>query len=241
MLKDCRSIESMLFSVVAFFAVVTAHAAPPDAGFYTGYSLDYPGYVTFITCGSSPTSEGCYGSGTFGPFSRVGCMIEGMATTSGHVVTRAVFVIDVASGSESTGVTLYRYSKTDTIDPTSGDDTVHSTLTNTVALPLVGSATAACYIAGTTDFLYIGTDQTGSVIRVQKGPLTTTSVVANQPGSRIKALTADQYGFVSIETATSAANSDQFSLYAPSGRYMGDGGGDYRLLTRFQSIAIASP
>jgi len=114
-------------------------------------------------------------------------------------------------------------------------------LTNTVELPLIGSATAACYIAGTNNFLYIGTNQSGGVVRVQKGPLTVTGLIGNDPDLRIKALTADQYGYVSVETTTSAAYSDSFSLYAPSGNNMAVGGGDFRLLTPYNSITIASP
>jgi len=108
MLDKYQRVASMLLSIIAIFPVMTTHAASPDAGFYTGYSFDNPGFVAFVTCGSSLTSSGCYGSGNFGPFNRVGCMIEGTATTSGHIVTRAVYVVDVASGSTDTGVTLYR-------------------------------------------------------------------------------------------------------------------------------------
>jgi hypothetical protein len=146
---------SAVFSFAAAATIGSAHAAAPDADFYTSYSF-FGGSqsVDYLVCGATPLGEGCDGGGNIGPFGRVGCMIEGVAATvSGNAVTRAIYIVDVNSGKTGNGVTLYRYLKTDTVD-SEDDDSVSVVLTNTVPLPLTGGAKAMCTIAGTANFLY---------------------------------------------------------------------------------------
>src|ERR1035437_7676061 len=131
-----------------------APPAAPDATLFTTYSL-FSGEQTldWIVCGSTTGSSGCYASGSLGPFGKIGAMVEGNPSTSGSTVTRMIYVVDIASGTSGTGVTLYTYKKTDTVTPSS--DPVTVTLTKSVTLsPLTGGTTAACSMAATPTLLF---------------------------------------------------------------------------------------
>ena len=121
--------------------VPAAPAAPIDATLYTRYNMDLDHTnVGWNVCGSLPGSSGCYGSGSLGPFGRVGAMMEGEPKTNriANTVTRAIYVLDPASGPNQNEVVLYVYTKVDTI--TTDSDTVTVTLSQTISLPLVGGA-----------------------------------------------------------------------------------------------------
>lgn len=95
----------------------TTLAAPPDAGLYTQSVFDSDSSsVSFVVCGSLPQSEGCYSSGSFGPFGFVGAILEGIPSTLGDSVQRGIYIVDVAGGGNGNEVMLYRYLKTDTIN-----------------------------------------------------------------------------------------------------------------------------
>jgi hypothetical protein len=71
--------------------------------------------VSLIVCGSLPGSGGCYGSAYLGPFGKIGALLEGNPSTKGNTVTRAIYVLDIATGTKGTDVALSIYKKTDTI------------------------------------------------------------------------------------------------------------------------------
>src|SRR5262249_52528611 len=95
---------SLRLAAVLVFAFVSAalplHAAL-DSTLYTNYSLA-PGRtrVDWVVCGSLPFTSGCYGSGTLGPFGKIGGMLEGYPAfnLSKGTVTRFIYVLDVAGG-----------------------------------------------------------------------------------------------------------------------------------------------
>ena len=215
-----------------------ARAAAPDAGFFTSYSL-YEGnqQVTYLTCGASLVASGCFDSGSLGPFGRVGCIIEGDAAIKANSVTRAVYVVDGSSGAAGTGVTLYRYLKTDTIAAGTGNDAVTVKLTNSVPLTLVGSATAICSMAGNAGFLYIGTDQNSQVVSVKKGDFGVTEVFMNSTAYKIKYITSNDYGYVSAGFLGPTSNTDYLIVFTPGGREFQSGGGDAILLTPYAGVA----
>lgn len=225
---------------VAALLSVSSRAGGLDAGFFTTYSL-FQGsqHLEFLTCGSSPTDEGCYGAGSLGPFGRVGCFIEGIANTAGRDVTRAVYVVDVSSGTGGGGVTLYRYLKTDTINSVTGDDTVSFKLTHVGALPLTGGPHASCFIAGNNGFLYVGTDQTSSVVQVVKGALSAQVIMPASDGYKIKYITSDQHGFVSVGAVGATSPDEFFTVFTPAGRLSEDGGGAGIILTPY--IGYSNP
>src|SRR2546430_9963099 len=104
-------------------------ATPPDATLFTTYNIDTAHTsVGWSVCGSLPGSSGCYGSGSLGPFGKVGALLEGEPKTdrSANTVTRAIYVLDHLSGPNQDQVVLYIYTKVDTI--TTDSDTVTVTL-----------------------------------------------------------------------------------------------------------------
>src|SRR5437660_7847221 len=98
--------------------VPAAPAAPIDATLYTKYNTD-PAHTTvnWNVCGSLPGSSGCYGCRSVGHVGRVHAFIDGDSKTNrnAQTVTRAIYVLDTASGTDQNGVTLYVYTKVDTI------------------------------------------------------------------------------------------------------------------------------
>jgi hypothetical protein len=100
-------------------ATVPAMAAGPiDAGLYTTYSF-YNGFVNvdWVVCGQTHGWYGCYSSGRLGPFGNVGALMEGNPSTTGNRVTRALYLVDVGTGSGVDTIKLYIYKKVDTIAP----------------------------------------------------------------------------------------------------------------------------
>src|SRR5438477_1521583 len=144
-------------------------ATPIDATLYTRYHTDFnQTIVDWNVCGSLPNSSGCYGSGSLGPFGRVGALLEGEPTTNrpANTVTRAIYVLDPASGPNQNEVVLYVYTKVDTI--TTDSDTVTVTLSQTISRPLVGdpvSSRALPFIAANTHFRFLATEQSPQAVQ----------------------------------------------------------------------------
>src|SRR6266446_5236337 len=134
-------------------------ATPPDATLYTTYNIDTAHTsVGLVVCGSLPGSEGCYGGASLGPFGKVGALLEGdpKVDLSMNTVTRPIYVVDIASGTNQNQVVLYVYTKVDTI--TTDFDTVTVTLSQTISLPLAGGTSAQASMAANNQFLFIGTN-----------------------------------------------------------------------------------
>jgi hypothetical protein len=217
-------------------------AAPPaaiDATLYTTYSL-YSSDQTLdlIVCGSTTESEGCYGSASLGPFGKVGAAIEGSPSTSGSVVTRLIYVVDIAAGSSSNGVELYVYKKTDTIS--SSSDTISVTLAHSVSLPLIGGDTAVCSMAANGMFLFIGTDQSPQGVSVKKSTLAVTKLPGYSPPINVTSITADAYGYVTVTQGGFSSGENAFAVYAPTGGQVEDGGGADFMLDTMNAVSTAS-
>ncbi len=223
---------------VLMLAAVSLHAqapaAAPDATLYTTYNGTYAS-LTWIVCGSTTESSGCYGAGTLGPFVTIGAMLEGNPSVSGNVVTRAIYIVDAGANP----MLLYVYTKTDTVTATF--DTVSVTLTDTIKLPLLGGSDVSAFMAANQNFLFIGSDFIGTgenePVRVRKSDLHVTRLNDFQGGTI--AITADQYGYVSVEQP------DAFTVYGPNGELQEDGGGDQFMLGTTQampgSVLVGSP
>src|SRR5437667_3668063 len=137
-------------------------AAPIDATLYTRYNVNTAGtIISWNVCGSLSGSSGCYGSGSLGPFGRLGALLEGEPKTDriANTVTRAIYVLDLTSGPNGNEVVLYVYTKVDTI--TTDSDTVTVTLSQTISLPLVAGYAA---MAANKQFLFIGTDHSPQAV-----------------------------------------------------------------------------
>ena len=207
---------------------------PIDATLYTSYFFN-PDLTTpsWVVCGSTENTIGCYGSGNLGPFGKVGSMLEGKprTTLSTNTVTRAIYVLDVAAGVNQNGVTLYVYAKTDVITPDS--DRVTVTLTNTIPLALTGGISAKGFMAANGNFLLLGTDQSPSALSLDKrsfsikqfGPYT----------ENLSSISADPYGYLT------AVFDGIFFQLGPDGTDLGGGGGSWFLLNTVQGVPATFP
>lgn len=189
----------------------------PDSGLYTSYTFSN-GYtsVFWSVCGSTQGSDGCYDSGTLGPFGKAGAVIEGnpVVNFATSTVTRNIYVVDEAANG-GTGVALYVYTKTDVVGSTY--DTITVNLTNTIPLPsLTGGTSATTYMAANDKILFIATNQGTASVEVQKTGLAVTQIGGF--GDNVSAITANQYGYVDVTYGNVA-----FETFRPDGS--GDGGG----------------
>lgn len=227
---------SILFHCVVDSARAQAPAkatAALDANLFTTYSLFNGQTVALTVCGSTQESEGCFGSASLGPFGRPGAILESNPYTRGDVVTRYIYIVDVAAGSASNGVELYVYKKTDTI--TSSTDTVSVTLAHTISLSsLIGGTSANCFMVANGTYLFLGTDQGPNVITVNKGTLAV-NVAAGQFEPNITAITSDGYGFVTVTWGNSV-----FGVFDPAAEGVEGGGGADFTVNTVSAVSTAS-
>ena len=225
-----RALAAIILLIFAGFVPLHAQnsaAAPaaPDSTLYTTYSGSLTN-VSWLVCGSTAETEGCYASGSLGPFIGVGAMLESSPSTKGNVVTREIYVVD--SGSADS-VKLYVYKKTDTV--TSETDTVVVTLARTITLPLTGGGTALVSMAANNSFLFIGTNLSSDAIEVRKSNFTITNV--GDFSSGVTSITSDEYGFITI------TQGDGFTVLAPNGGGEEDGGGAGFMLGATQAVSAS--
>jgi len=214
---------------------VTTASGILDATLFTTYMVDpLDQHVSWIVCGSTASSSGCYGSGTLGPFGRASALLEGnpLVNSITRTVTRQIFVVDTASAS---GVVLYVYKKTDVVSSTF--DTVTVTLFRTVALPLTGGINTLCSMAANNGFLFIGTDQSPQAVRVQKSNFAVTKVGGFSPPINVTAITADQYGYVTVTQGLFNSGQSGFSVFGPNGALQEDGGGADVMLNTITAVS----
>ncbi len=203
--------------------------AAPDANLYTNY-YGTPTSVSWIVCGSTVESEGCYDFGTLGPFKGVGAMLESTPKISGDVVTRNIYVVDSAASP----VTLYVYKKTDTVS--SSFDTTVVTLEKTVSLSLlVGGSSVTTYMAANPQFLFIGTSLSTTAVSVEKSNLSVNGAGGGfSPPANVSSITSNAYGYITVTQGT------VFTVFDPQGSYVEDGGGTQFMLGTTQAVPASS-
>ena len=228
---------SMLLAI-STMVPVRAAAAALDATLFTNYDI-LPGFesVNWTVCGSLPGSDGCYGGGTLGPFGYAGALMEGPPSTKGSTVTRDIYALDVGAGN-GTSVVLYVYKKTDTI--TSSIDSVSVTLSKTIDLSLTGGKSAVISMAANARFLFVGTNQGGVAIQIQKNNFKQTELLDQSSGGGVvTAITVDQYGFVTLNWIDSSGASAN-SVYNPDGELVQEGGGAEFMLNTAQALLTST-
>ena len=107
--------------------------------------------------------------------------MEGEPTTNriANTVTRAIYILDTASGSNQNEVVLYVYTKVDTI--TTDSDTVTVTLSQTISLPLfVGLSAMTPQMAANKQFLFIGTSRARRRLCSTSVPLASPSLAGSR-------------------------------------------------------------
>jgi hypothetical protein len=221
---------------LACFAV-SSQGKPIDGTLYTSYriSTDHT-TVSWVVCGSTKNTSGCYDSGTLGPFGNVGALLESAASTDAttQTVAREIYVLDVAGGKFQTEVNLYVYTKTDIIAPS--DDKTVVVLKDTISLPLAGGSNALASMAANDKFLFIGTNQTPYGVIVAKKGFSITQTLGFDPAINVTAITADPYGYVTVTFGTFGSGESGFYLYGPDGSQQEDGGGATFMLNTTQAV-----
>lgn len=223
-----------LSALLILGAATPLHAAI-DSTLYTNYFLSGTTGVSYVVCGSTQQSSGCYGSGTLGPFGKIGAMLEGNPSTNlkTNTVSRTIYVLDVAYGPNGNEVALYVYKKSDTISPTF--DTIAVTLTNTIVLPLTGGSTAQASMAANAGFLFIGTDQSPLAVRVQKSKFAQVQVGGFSPPINVTAITSNKAGYATVTYGTVASGQTGNLEFGPDGSSQGGGGGAWFMLQTSQA------
>jgi hypothetical protein len=218
----------------------TPAATPIDGTLYTRYNMD-PAHTTvnWNVCGSLPGSSGCYGSGSLGPFGRVGALMEGEPKTDriANTVTRAIYVLDTGSGPTQNEVVLYVYTKVDTI--TTDDDKVTVTLSQTLSLPLVGGTNPhSAQMAANTLFLFIGTDQSPEAVQIDKRTFSITQLGGFSPPLNLFGIFGDQYGYVTLTFGSFRTHNNHFIVVGPDGSVKEEGDISQFMLNTINAVLL---
>jgi len=229
-------------AVIVLAAAIPALAVPIDSTLFTTYTINTTHTsLDWVVCGSTQSSSGCYASGALGPFAKVGAILEGNQSVNltTNTVTRLIYVLDIATGNTQNGVTLYVYKKTDTISPTF--DTVNVSLTKTVTLSqIVGGALARASMAANAKFLFIGTNQSPTALKVQKGTYAITQIGGFSPPINVTSITTNKYGYATVTFGSFNGPSNGFVVFDPSGNSKEDGGGASFMLNTDQAVLPAT-
>ena len=231
--------RAFLATLCLFFLAIALNAqnssaTPPDETLYTSYffSGSYQN-VSWIVCGSTQQSEGCYGFGQIGPFGNIGALMESNATVSGNTVTRYIYIVD--SNPSGGGVELFVYKKTDVVSASTDITTV--TFDKSVSLGLSGGSSVATYMAANERYLFVGTNVWPQAVQVQKSNLKTSTVEGNAP---VSAITSDAYGYVTITFGDFLSGGNGFATIGPNGQNEGGGGGAWFLLNTQLGVSTAA-
>lgn len=209
--------------------------APPDATLYTQYLFN-PAFqnVTWVVCGYTQESQGCYHSGNLGPFGNVGAIMESDPVVNGNTVTRAIYVVD--SNSNGNGVQFYAYKKTDVV--TSDDDVTTVSLVKSFPLPLTGGSGSVTSMAANKGFLFIGTDQSPYAVQVNKKNGQITQTCDFLPAYNVTAITVNKYGYITV--ARGGFLSGEMCQYGPDGAQIGFGGGSWFMLDTQTAVSTGT-
>lgn len=223
-----------LLVVLAISLPAQAQVHNPDSTLYTYYFASSSTQMTWVTCGSLPLTEGCYSSGTLGPFTNACAIVQSVpAAINSFTVLRYIYVLD--TGSSPSGVTLTAYRRTDTVSQSS--DTVSITTLAVVPLPtLVGGSGVTCMMAQNPTNVYAGTNQGTAPVSINKSTFAVNSVgLFSGP---VTAITADSYGYVTIDQSQNGSHGN--TVYAPNGQLESDGGGAYFMINPIDAVNPAN-
>ena len=214
-----------------------AAAASPIANLITTYSQSGPSQMSWTTCGSTSTSEGCFGSGSLGGLSNACAVMEGPSkvvkrTALVYEAARALYVMN--AGDAANKATLNVYRKTDTL--ANGYDTTVITLSSQIALPLVGGPGVACSMAGNAAALFLGTDKSTAAASVTIATLAVAQVGGFSPPMTVSRITASDGGFVAVMFG-SGVNTG-FYEFGPNGALAFDGGGGAIVANETQAVQL---
>jgi hypothetical protein len=91
-------------------------------------------------------------------------------------------------------------------------------------------------MAANNKFLFIGTNQSPQAVEIQKGTFSITQVGGFSPPINVSAITADQYGYVTITFGSFSSGDNGFVVLGPKGELEEDGGGASFMLNTVQAV-----
>jgi hypothetical protein len=159
---------------------------------------------------------------------------------STNSVTRNIYILDIASGTTANGVTLYVYTRTDTINTTASTDSVSTSLVTSISLPLTGGTSVLASMAGNDKVLAIGTDQSPNAVVMQKSDFSFTQLGGFSQPINVAAITTDQYGYIIITYGSFKSSNNAFIGLDPNGETVEFGGGADFLLNKDQAVLPAT-
>lgn len=222
-MRQARCFLTLIGLLLFFVATVSSRAAEPDSSILTTYGFQADQTVSYLVCGNTELTGGCFAQGSIGPFGRVGALLEGFPAIEGNIVTHRIYVLDLGGGSTGTDVLLWIYTKTDTVSDSS--DTVTVKLTKQLKLPLVGGSSVAGFMAANENDLFVGTSQSTQAVSVRKGNWAITELGGTIPSSTVSAITADSNGYVEVLQGLGSQTGGTFNIYGPNGEEFEGGGG----------------
>ncbi len=219
------------------FSAQSAVAATPVSNLYTSYSLTNPNEISWVTCGATSVSEGCYGSGSLTKLSNACAVLEGPLqvvtnTATEYSVTRRLYVLNAGTAKNSAVLNVYK--KTDTV--ANGYDTTTITLSTQIALPLIGGAKVTCYMAGNSAALFLGTSESTTATKVSIPSLQTSQVGGFSPPITVSQITGSADGYVAVSFG--AGSDTGFIVFGPDGNGEEDGGGSAFVVNSVQGVQL---
>jgi hypothetical protein len=194
--------------------------APVPAG--AGSSLftsfeNHPGagFISWLTCGSTPTSSGCYGSGQLGGFGNACAMLSG---TGG-----ALYVMDrqgLDAKGNPTGATALLVYKQKIDETPDGVVSASIVLAGKFPLPVKGGARVKCFMAANAKDVVLGTDKDSRLVFFDKK----TRDIRSEGGEGaypVQSITANEAGYVLVNLGDGFAVYGRDSVLQVSGGAVG--------------------
>jgi hypothetical protein len=228
-----RMIGTGLAIVLAISApAVSVRAAAPHAintQIYTTYNFyDNNSQISWVTCGSTQQSEGCFDSGRITGFGKVCSVLDTVPEVNGAITRQKLYIFD-SDVSGGANLVLSVYEKTDVT--TESFDTTTFKLTSKVTLQIPAGPGVRCFAVGThgdggggLGYIFAGTSTSDSAVRISKADLSVTPIGGFSPPIPVTSIDIDPADYVSVNFGN--GNNTGFILFAPSGGGAGDGGGN---------------
>jgi hypothetical protein len=218
---DLHFLRAIVCSVAVTFGISVPAFA--DNSLNTTYTFNGPNAIDLMTCGSTSTSQGCFGGTTLTGLSGVCSLLVGPMTTNGNVTKQSLYLLQTGSDTAPV-VTLKVYAKVITAKPVMvGPNrwtkvTTTASLTKAVKIPsLKGGSKATCNMAANANSIFAGTSATQHAIQLDKTKFT----VRPFGGGRLHEITANEEGYV---TVIFEGNSPSQYTFGPDGKTAEMGG-----------------
>jgi hypothetical protein len=194
---------------------------------FTTYNFS-PSEFTWLTCGSTSVSEGCYGSGTVSGFGNACAILSDGVTGISTKFEQRIYVLDKNATGKNDAV-LHVLTRQVYVD---GSGFAHTKFTKAkdVSLPLTGGNGVRCFASDNAAIIATGTSKSTEAAIVNKSSLVASSYGGFSPPADMIGITTDASGYITL-------NFDGgFYLLGPDGSLQEDGGGNAYLIPLHNAI-----